>query len=152
MGNVAGHDFSISTRSSVGIRSRSGESQTQRLRAAVQLAADVDNEVAQLPGRSAANSPMTAPAFQRCGQVCDQCQGTAWRWLKWAALTVAAVAVLILAVAITMAKTPDTVPICHYEGRSFSVGSLIVVPGNQGRECRENDNRKSASWYPIRFD
>lgn len=102
--------------------------------------------------RNAANSPMTAPVAMRCAQICTNCPGKAWRRLKWGVLVAGALAFAMVAAMVAMAVTPDAAPLCHYEGRSFSVGSLIVVPGNQGRECRETEARNGANWYPVRIE
>lgn len=100
--------------------------------------------------RNAANSSMTAPVTARCGQICANCQGKPWKWQKWTVLAVGAIA--LVAAVFAMAATPDVAPLCYYEGRSFSVGSLIIVPGNQGRECRESEVRSGANWYPVRIE
>lgn len=135
----------------VGVRSVGGELERQRLRAAVELAVGDSHEMEQRVPRNAANNPMTAPVATRCGQMCANCPGRTWRWAKCAVLATAAVAFALVVAVVALAVAPDAAPLCHYEGRSFSVGSLIVVPGDQGRECRESEMRRGANWYPVRI-
>lgn len=126
--------------------------ETQRLRAAVELAADTGFEVEQRAPRNAANGPMTAPVATRCEAPCGYCPGKARKWLKWGLVVLGAIVLGLIVAIVALAAAPDVAPLCQYEGRSFSVGSLIVVPGNQGRECRESEARNGASWYPVRIE
>lgn len=92
---------------------------------------------------------MTAAVAMQCGQICANCPGKARKLAQWGLLLVGAIAISLIVAIFAMAVTPDAAPLCHYEGRSFSVGSLIIVAGNQGRECRTESTTPGASWFPV---
>lgn len=101
--------------------------------------------------RVAANGPMTPQMAQQCGHNCSDCPFAVRRWVRWAALLWLIFAVSIAFAMIATSIPHDTELLCHYEGRTYSVGSLIVVPGNDGRECRASDNIGGAGWFPVKL-
>lgn len=69
-----------------------------------------------------------------------------WQILYSAVLV--AVGGLSVAVGTALGDDP-TSPTCQFEGRTYSLGSILAIGGDRGRECLPDAQYGGARWRPI---
>ncbi|WP_301233927.1 hypothetical protein [Pandoraea cepalis] len=146
VGHVAGHDFSIKASTATGVRGIRQKDVEQRADTAADMAAAICAPIAPAASIDAGNGTMmegamvSAPATVSSGRIHTS------RWLRCTAGAILFAAVSSGVVATVV--SPSAPAMCHYDGKTYSIGSLIVVYKTSGRECRIDDD-DHASWYPV---